>query len=595
MVVSFLHRSSSVHAERQRRSLLPVVGAFVIAALAGSLLSALAPATPAAAVEDARDFDPGYLISDYAFYSPSAMTQAEIQAFLESKGAPCANSNCLDVYKQTTPTRDATPRCKQYTGGANESAARIIYKVQAACGISAKAILVTLQKEQGLVTWSAPSDDAIKKAMGYGCPDTSKCDSLYFGFFNQVYTAAAQFQRYRLNPGDYRHQIRTQSVYYHPNSNPDVKNPPTCGSTQVTIKNAATAGLYNYTPYTPNASALTKDNLYSTGDACASYGNRNFWRYYTDWFGNPTGLMPAGVERTRYAGDDRYGTGIEMSKAFYPDGAATVFVAVGSVYADGLAAAPAAAKAGAPLLLTASKELPPAVEAEIRRLAPQSIVVVGGEGVVSAAVYSRLASLAPSIRRDAGADRFDTARQITRASFPEGAPRVFIANGNDFPDALSVSAAAGALGGPVLLVPSGASTIDKPTADLLRALGTTSVVVAGGPAAISTAYLQSIRDKLGIGDIVRQGGANRYDTAALINKFAFPKADRAFIASGLDFPDALSTAAIAGATGSPLVLSSKACIPAVSLRYMVESSVGAVTFVGGTGVLNSAVYAFQQC
>jgi hypothetical protein len=48
--------------------------------------------------------------------------------------------------------------------------------------------------------------------------------------------------------------------------------------------------LYDYTPYTPNAAAL--NNLYGTGDACSSYGNRNFWRYYSDWFGNPAAPPP---------------------------------------------------------------------------------------------------------------------------------------------------------------------------------------------------------------------------------------------------------------------------------------------------------------
>lgn len=566
------------------------LGGLLAAALAGSLLTAIAPSAPVQAA-DIRDFDPGYLISDYLFYNTAAMTEAEIQAFLLSKGDPCANTNCLDVFKQSTTTRAATTRCAEYKGATNESAARIIFKVQVACGISAKAILVTLQKEQGLITSSAPSDRAIRVAMGYGCPDTAPCDSLYYGFFNQVYTAAAQFQRYRLSPKSFKHQIGQQSVYYHPNS--WVVNPPTCGSVTLSIKNAATAGLYNYTPYTPNAASLK--NLYGTGDACSSYGNRNFWRYYTDWFGNPTGLMPSGVQRTRSAGDSRYETSVALSAAAYPTGAATVYVAVGSFYADGLAAAPAAATVKAPLLLTDSTALPAEVEAEIRRLAPQSIVVVGGEGVVSPAVYDRLATLAPSIRRDAGADRFETARKIALASFPSGAARVFLASGADFPDALAVSAAAGALGGPVLLVPEGATAADAATLETLTALKTTALVVAGGASAVSDAYVTSIRSATGIASVARYGGANRYETAAAINKFAFPSAAGAYVASGLDFPDALSAAAVAGATKSPLVLSLPECLPVVSVRSMVEAKVGKVSFVGGSGVLGQPVYDFQQC
>ena len=68
-------------------------------------------------------------------------------------------------------------------------------------------------------------------------------------------------------------------VQFHPNT--------ACGTTTLTIRNKATAALYYYTPYQPNAAALS--NLYGTGDACSSYGNRNFWRMYSDWFGSPTG------------------------------------------------------------------------------------------------------------------------------------------------------------------------------------------------------------------------------------------------------------------------------------------------------------------
>src|SRR5690606_12677664 len=63
-----------------------------------------------------------------------------------------------------------------------------------------------------------------------------------------------------------------------------------CGSSVVDVQNLATAGLYNYTPYQPNQAAL--DAGYgSSSDPCSSYGNRNFFLYYTDWFGNPGNLL----------------------------------------------------------------------------------------------------------------------------------------------------------------------------------------------------------------------------------------------------------------------------------------------------------------
>ena len=92
-----------------------------------------------------------------------------------------------------------------------------------------------------------------------------------------MYNAAWQFKKYRTNPTIRAYQAgRNNTILWHPNT--------ACGSSQVFIQNQATAGLYVYTPYRPNAAALA--NLYGTGDACSSYGNRNFWRLFTDWFGS---------------------------------------------------------------------------------------------------------------------------------------------------------------------------------------------------------------------------------------------------------------------------------------------------------------------
>ncbi|TFC27310.1 hypothetical protein E3O25_09305 [Cryobacterium sp. TMT1-3] len=226
------------------------------------------------------EFDPGYIISDAQFYAPDAMSQDQIQAFLDAQIGTCKNSLCLNVLRiNTTTTTLSFGTCATYPGEANESAARMIYKVQQACSISAKVLLVTLQKEQGLVTSKAPTEATLRKALGQGCPDTAQCDSAYYGFFMQVYSAARQFAWYG-NPAGSHTSIKvgqTNAVRFHPNN--------ACGSSNVVIQNRATASLYYYTPYQPNAAALA--NLGGVGDACSSYGNRNFWVYYNNWFGSP--------------------------------------------------------------------------------------------------------------------------------------------------------------------------------------------------------------------------------------------------------------------------------------------------------------------
>jgi len=236
-------------------------------------------------------FDPGFIISDRVFFDKNAMTEAGIQSWLEAKLPTCAQSNdaaCIKNYTETTNSRDASPagNCAAYAGAANERASTIIWKVAQACGINPQVILVTLQKEQGLITKGSPTALEYRKAMGYGCPDTSVCDSKYYGFFNQVYSAAWQFRQYTLFPNR-TYKIGNVAVRYAPAAG--------CEGPVVNIKNQATANLYNYTPYQPNAATLAKLEG-SNSAACSSYGNRNFWVYFNNWFGSSTGAInPVGV------------------------------------------------------------------------------------------------------------------------------------------------------------------------------------------------------------------------------------------------------------------------------------------------------------
>ena len=255
-----------------------------VAILTASVTIAAIP-IPAQAVSGSQ-FDPGNIISDQYFYDANALSSAQIQSFLDSSVGTCITGNCLNVLRLTTPTKAARYTaagamvCAAYSGSASESAAEIIFKVQQACSISAKVILVTLQKEQGLVSKRSVSQGILDRAMGYACPDSTggTCASEYYGFFNQVYSGSWQLKRYGTNTPFGTYQPGVRDIGFNPNA--------ACGSASVNIKNNATAALYNYTPYQPNSAAL--GNLSGLGDGCSSYGNRNFWVYFNDWFGSST-------------------------------------------------------------------------------------------------------------------------------------------------------------------------------------------------------------------------------------------------------------------------------------------------------------------
>src|SRR5690606_39735773 len=120
-----------------------------------------------------------------------------------------------------------------FTGGSNLLASAIIYRAQVACGISAKVILVTLQKEQGLINKSSPSTAALDRAMGYACPDTAPCAEYALGFGNQVYMGVLQLNTYKASR--FGMQPGTNWIRWHPSAS--------CGGSSVNVRNYATAAL----------------------------------------------------------------------------------------------------------------------------------------------------------------------------------------------------------------------------------------------------------------------------------------------------------------------------------------------------------------
>jgi hypothetical protein len=279
---------------------------FILTLIAVLLTSVIATVMPTnASALSGGQFNAGRIIDDSVFYNGGTMSWQSIQAFLNSKvpncdtngtqqsghgsytraqwgsmnGAP-APFTCLKDYFQGVPTKGPDAYCGGTINGGTKNAAQIIYDVGAACNVNPQALIVLLQKEQSLITDDWPWPIQYRSATGYGCPDTAPCDAEYYGFFNQVYNAARQFQRYRIQGHLFNYRAFTTSyVQYNPNGG--------CGGTNLYIQNSATAALYNYTPYQPNAAAL--NNLYGTGDGCSAYGNRNFWRMFNDWFGSTTG------------------------------------------------------------------------------------------------------------------------------------------------------------------------------------------------------------------------------------------------------------------------------------------------------------------
>lgn len=260
-----------------------------------------------------RGFDPNQLISDSAFKNKNAMSASEIQKFLDSKDSVLANtsSSFLEMLKEPIGNTSLAGVLEDNNlGSSRRTAAQLIHDVSVQSGINPQVILVTLQKEQSLITGrQTNSNDQLQRAldyaMGFGCPDSQPCGELYKGFYFQLFGnidsesnrylgAARSLMRSATTPGG-------RGPFYNGAAakiGDTIVLANTLGGYEgvqanqtVTLENGATAALYRYTPHVFN-------------------GNYNFWRYMKDWFG--TGSRDS-------AGGKSLGEGsvIKYNRAYY--------------------------------------------------------------------------------------------------------------------------------------------------------------------------------------------------------------------------------------------------------------------------------------
>ena len=270
---------------------------FVIVLTALLVVSSLAQPTLAAGTPG---WEAGRIIDDSVMTRYSAMTVSQIQSFLNSKVSSCDTyGQKLSEYGGPDLNGDGKVQrwewgkskynqtkfvcLKDYKVSDGRTAARVLYDVGHKYKINPQVLIVLLQKEQGLVTDTWPLNIQYRSATGYGCPDTAPCDSQYYGLINQLDWSAKMYRSIiSRDPDWYSPYVAGYNprVYWHPDTS-------RCGSRSLTIENWSTAALYSYTPYRPNQAAL--DAGYGTGNSCSSYGNRNFYLYFRDWFGSPRG------------------------------------------------------------------------------------------------------------------------------------------------------------------------------------------------------------------------------------------------------------------------------------------------------------------
>lgn len=283
--------------------------------------------------------------------------------------------------------------------------------------------------------------------------------------------------------------------------------------------------------------------------------------------------------KIRLDGADRYEVSANISAKVAETPQRIVIVASGEVYADALAAGPVGAFLDAPILLVRKGVIPPAVQAELVRLAPDDIYLMGGPNTISEDVADELEAIGGAdVTRFSGADRYAVAAFISRGF--SDLDTIYIASGQLFSDALSAGPAAAKEGGAILLTRQ--TALPAATEAVLTNREPAKVVIVGGLATISQGVEDRVAALLPDAEVVRYQGRDRYEVAANVARALWPGgATRAFYASGEKFPDALAGTPATGASDAPILLTTATCHPYDTAQWTTEVAPGLEVLLGG--------------
>jgi putative cell wall-binding protein len=217
---------------------------------------------------------------------------------------------------------------------------------------------------------------------------------------------------------------------------------------------------------------------------------------------------------------------------------------------------------------------------------------------VTPAVQAELAAAGiTTFERLAGPTRYETADAVAyRTAMLQGGRydgTAFVATGLDFPDALAAAPLAAAEGWPIFL--AGPAGITQNSWAVMQTIGVKRVHILGGPGAVSTEVEQELRNRFGTGNVTRQMGPTRYETAAVVARFGVDNAglqwDTVAIATGENFPDALTGGALQARTYSVLLLTRGESLPPDVTNALTEKRdhIARVRYLGGSDVVSPSV------
>ena len=291
---------------------------------------------------------------------------------------------------------------------------------------------------------------------------------------------------------------------------------------------------------------------------------------------------------SRYEGPNRYSTATAIANKLKNDKFANVVISYGYDFPDALSGSVLASKVNAPILLVGnsvgnSSETLNFIKNNVSK--DGTIYLLGGEAVVKNEIVNDLKNSGfTNFKRLGGANRYETNALINKElNVPKGTP-VAIASGLNFPDALSISGAAGTNQMPIYLV---GKEISQDTINRIKEIAPSTIYIAGGTGVVSTKTENALR---GISNnIVRFDGSDRYDTSLKIANHFSKNTDNILVANALNFPDALSGSVLASKINAPVILVPAKGNVSKQKQFVDNNNVQHVIAVGGESVVSKQV------
>ncbi|WP_311562358.1 cell wall-binding repeat-containing protein [Peptoniphilus duerdenii] len=190
----------------------------------------------------------------------------------------------------------------------------------------------------------------------------------------------------------------------------------------------------------------------------------------------------------RIYGKDRYETSAQVARRVVgiTGKLGHAVVASGEVFADALTVAPYASREGYPILLVKYNSLPPTVNKAIKDLAITKVTIAGGYSTVSKPLEKLLPTVAERLRGDT---RYETAIDIANKKF-SSSKETFLANGEQWMDALVIGPVGGILDMPILLTP--ANSAPKSLKDYIAKANIEKITAIGGRSMVSDRVLNEL-------------------------------------------------------------------------------------------------------